>query len=47
MNILIYGVNGWIGSQVIHYLDKEKITYCKGTSRVDNLINLEVDAGDT
>jgi len=41
MNILVYGSNGWIGSQVIDYLNKENITYCKGSSRVDNLKNLE------
>jgi dTDP-glucose 4,6-dehydratase len=46
MNILIYGANGWIGSQVIHHLDKEKITYYKGTSRVDNLTNLENEIKD-
>ena len=36
MNILIYGSNGWIGKQFIEILEKNKINYYSGKSRVDN-----------
>ena len=41
MKILIYGSNGWIGSQVIQYLESNNINYVKGLSRVDNIEELE------
>lgn len=41
MKVLIYGANGWIGSQFCHYLDSENISYLKGLSRVDNEIELK------
>jgi dTDP-glucose 4,6-dehydratase len=40
-NILIFGHNGWIGSQVIKLLDKMKIKYIKACSRADNYQNIE------
>jgi len=36
MKIIIYGSNGWIGSQFVNILDKHNIQYCVGLSRVDN-----------
>ena len=36
MHILVYGSNGWIGSQFIDILKKYNITYTCGKSRVDN-----------
>ena len=36
MNILIYGSKGWIGNQFIEILQKNKINYVCGLSRVDN-----------
>lgn len=36
MKILIYGANGWIGSQFTKILDDYKIEYYNGKSRVDN-----------
>jgi dTDP-glucose 4,6-dehydratase len=41
MNLLIYGSNGWIGNQVINYLDTTNINYIKGSSRVDNINDIE------
>ena len=41
MNILIYGSNGWIGTQIILYLDNKNISYFKGISRVDDIESLE------
>ena len=35
-NILIFGHNGWIGSQVIKLLEKNNINYIKALSRADN-----------
>ena len=36
MNILIYGSNGWIGSQFLDILNQHSIKYVEGTSRVDD-----------
>ena len=41
MKILIYGSEGWIGKQIINYLDNINIEYIKGLSRVDNIEQLE------
>ena len=41
MNILIYGSNGWIGKQIIEYLNLSNIKYTRGKSRVDNIIDLQ------
>ena len=41
MNILIYGSNGWIGNQVVKYLNSQNINYIKGNERVDNVDLLE------
>ena len=41
MKILIYGSNGWIGKQVIQYLESEQIFFIKGISRVDNLDDIK------
>ena len=41
MKILIYGSNGWIGSQVVQYLDTIKLEFVRGLSRVDNIKELE------
>jgi len=38
--ILIYGSNGWIGSQFIDILNKSNINYTEGISRVDDIDNL-------
>ena len=38
--ILIYGSNGWIGSQFIKLLQKDNIKYKVGISRVDNIDKL-------
>ena len=36
MKIIIYGSNGWIGSQFIEIIKKNNIEYISGNSRVDN-----------
>ena len=36
MNLLIYGSNGWIGSQFIELLNSKNISYIQGKSRTDN-----------
>lgn len=36
MKILVYGNNGWIGSQFIEILKNKNIAFCCGKSRVDN-----------
>ena len=36
MKILVYGSNGWIGSQFIKILENNNVIYRKGISRVDN-----------
>jgi len=41
MNILIYGINGWIGSQFREILITKNINFVEGISRVDNEIDLE------
>ena len=45
MKILIYGSNGWIGSQFINILKENEIEYISGLSRVDNNVTLikEID----
>jgi dTDP-glucose 4,6-dehydratase len=45
MKILIYGSNGWIGSQFIKLLNENKIDFITGLSRVDNNVTLikEID----
>lgn len=45
MKILIYGSQGWIGKQVLNYLNNKKITYIEGTQRVNNVdeIDKEID----
>lgn len=46
MKILIYGSNGWIGSQFIDVLKKNNVEYVCGTSRCDdeNELIKEIDA---
>jgi dTDP-glucose 4,6-dehydratase len=41
MRILVYGSNGWIGGQFIHILQSNNIEYVSGTSRVDNVDDLQ------
>ena len=41
MNLLIYGSNGWIGQQFVSILESKKIDYVCGTSRVNNVGQLE------
>ena len=41
MNILIYGSKGWIGKQVVDFLDKNQIKYINGNERCDNVELLE------
>ena len=41
MKILIYGSKGWIGKQVLNYLNNEKIYYIEGNERVNNVDELE------
>jgi dTDP-glucose 4,6-dehydratase len=36
MRIIVYGSNGWIGNQFIKILEKKKIDFVKGKSRIDN-----------
>ena len=36
MNVLVFGSNGWIGSQFIDILQEKHIPYIKATSRADN-----------
>ena len=36
MKVLIYGANGWIGTQFVKLLQNENIHYISGLSRVDN-----------
>ena len=37
MLVLIYGGNGWIGTQFIEILYQNNIDYLLGSSRVDNI----------
>ena len=39
--ILIYGSQGWIGKQVLKYLDSKNIRYVEGNERVDNIEKVE------
>jgi dTDP-glucose 4,6-dehydratase len=41
MLILIYGSQGWIGKQVLEYLNKNNINYKEGISRVDNTVEVK------
>ena len=41
MKYLIYGGNGWIGSQMIDLLKKEDITFIKSSLRVDDTEEVE------
>jgi dTDP-4-dehydrorhamnose reductase len=41
MKYLIYGYNGWIGSQLINLLDSLNFNYVKGISRLENKEELE------
>ncbi len=42
MKILIYGANGWIGSQFLSYLQNNtNYTVLKGTSRLEDILTLE------
>jgi dTDP-glucose 4,6-dehydratase len=43
MNVLIYGSNGWIGSQFIKLLDDNNVRYIIGKSRTDNNIALKYE----
>ena len=40
MKVLIYGANGWIGTQFVKLLQNENIQYISGLSRVDDDITL-------
>lgn len=40
-NILIYGSNGWIGTQFLNILKKTELKYTIGNSRVDNIETLK------
>jgi len=40
MKVIVYGSNGWIGTQFTNILDNNDIEYIKGKSRVDNDIEL-------
>jgi nucleoside-diphosphate-sugar epimerase len=41
MKVLVYGSKGWIGSQFINILMKNKIKFLEGKSRVENKVDLE------
>ena len=41
MKFLIYGSKGWIGQQVVAYLEENGYDYVAGTSRVENTTELE------
>ncbi len=41
MQILVYGGNGWIGSQFIELLIKQQIQYTVGKARVENIEDVE------
>jgi 3,5-epimerase/4-reductase len=41
MNILVYGHNGWIGKQFTSILVEKSISFIEGTSRVDNVSDIE------
>jgi dTDP-glucose 4,6-dehydratase len=46
MKILVYGSKGWIGHQVISYLDTQNINYIQGKVRVDNIEELEKEINE-
>ena len=37
MKVLVYGSNGWIGSQFTKLLKSNNVIYCEGEARVDNI----------
>jgi len=41
MKLLIYGSKGWIGSQILEYLNANNIEYIEGKVRVDNTSEVE------
>ena len=43
MLVLLYGGNGWIGTQFLDILHKNNINYLLGSSRVDNIIEVKKD----
>ena len=45
MKILIFGGNGWIGSQFVEILQEQKVEFKIGKSRVDNeeLLSKEIE----
>jgi len=46
MKILVYGSNGWIGSQFVDILEKNNFDYKRGKSRADNKSSLEKEIDD-
>ena len=46
MKLLIYGSRGWIGQQVVAYLEKQGIDFVEGQERVENtsLLEQEIDS---
>ena len=47
MKVLVYGANGWIGTQFIELLMKNNIDFIKGTSRVNKLADLKKEIQET
>ena len=43
MHILVYGANGWIGGQLVGLLQKTKISYTIGNSRLDNVEDVDAE----
>ena len=45
MYLLVYGGNGWIGTQFMAFLEKRGVKYCVGTARVDDVqaVSTELD----
>jgi len=41
MKVLVYGANGWIGSQFIELLENKNISFVKGVSRVDDELDVK------
>ena len=41
MKVLIYGSRGWIGQQVVYYLEEQKIEWIDGKVRAEDLTGLE------
>jgi dTDP-glucose 4,6-dehydratase len=46
MHVLIYGSKGWIGGQFVSILNKLKVEYVHGKSRIDNLDELTKEIDD-